>query len=211
MRQTCKRLETITRLNAVWHAIFHREVVERGRPLPGDPYLLIRQRNPVFACGDDELDSLSDMTSEISSMEHHTHLALRLEKRWSKSRPAVSNSFQFSLREISVGKGEVKDAFLLFGGTHLVVVHDHALSLWNLVPPSTQQTPRTPYANLVGNWAIPSSSSIIKLDANVNAQSSAGIPRAEAHIAVSTTEGYVRTSLNLREAVRFSLSPTVFK
>jgi hypothetical protein len=141
MAQTSKRLSTITRLRAVWHAVFHREVVARGRPVPGIPYPLCD--NTLESSFDSKLES----TFAPSALEHHTHLAMRLAKRWARPRPASSQSFRVSLRDAFHGRkpraemGEIEEAFLLYGGTRIVTVHQDVLALWAMSVPGIQVAP----------------------------------------------------------------------
>ncbi|THH01731.1 hypothetical protein EW145_g6861 [Phellinidium pouzarii] len=179
VRQTSRRLETMSHVRSVWSTIFMREVIETGRPIPGysfhaTPRLLSlcglsKDDSSPFSIAPQSNDYLDFI--ESSDLEARTLHALRLEKRWKAitANPSelrnvsafgthpTSKSFEFNSVE------PVCEVFLLPGGRYVVSTHHDRLRCWDLGLPqlfrqdqdSDQLVKNHQAARCVGEWILP--------------------------------------------------------
>ncbi|KAH8109480.1 hypothetical protein DFH11DRAFT_1627638 [Phellopilus nigrolimitatus] len=178
VRQTSKRLESLSHVRNVWHSIFRREVVEPGRPIPGYSFSITPRLLALFGLSESDLSVLSSAPLndsyldliEASDLEARTLHALRLEKHWKRTTPelgmcglaagAHSASRSFSFRTLET----IREVFLLFGGRYVVTVHSDRLRCWDIgfPRPSNQDlnvlniAKKSQTARCVGEWVLPS-------------------------------------------------------
>ncbi|KAL5483485.1 hypothetical protein ACEPAI_8717 [Sanghuangporus weigelae] len=156
LRQTSKRLEALSRVRAVWRALFERDVLTCHRPIPGlsftpTPRLLQlcaldssseSLDNPEFY--DDKYDVTRELI-EASDLEARTLHALRLDKSWNTSTTSIATSgLTPNVPNIKTSESHLRtfqtpspvlDIFLFPGGRFVVSLHADRLRCWDLGVP----------------------------------------------------------------------------
>lgn len=170
-RQTSKRMEALSHVCAVWHALFSRNVLKCGRPVPGFAFAptprlaqLIALEPPTHALDIDhdassfECDPARELV-ESSDLEARTLHALRLEKYWSTSTSSPSPS---SITRPNTPATRTRtfttptlahDIFLLPGGRFVVSSHADRLLCWDLGVPHPL-TGAAAATRCVGEWVL---------------------------------------------------------
>lgn len=161
VRQTSKRMEALSRVRTVWHALFARDVLKPGRPVPGFSFTPTPRLMQLFAldpahASDEDMyhtefaaerpDEARELI-EASDLEARTVHALRLEKYWTTATVTDSNIPSYSLKNtVDVESSDshlrtfhtptpVRDVFLLPGGRFVVSAHADRLRCWDLGVP----------------------------------------------------------------------------
>lgn len=105
IRQTSKRLSSVTRVRNVWHHKFCAEVLGHALSLDGSRYLSVPS----------------------SDLESRTRRALRLHKKW----PAIESPKAVAF-EAPAEHGAVRQVVLLPQAWQILTVHDHRVLCWQL-------------------------------------------------------------------------------
>ncbi|KAL5521117.1 hypothetical protein ACEPAG_9039 [Sanghuangporus baumii] len=156
LRQTSKRLEALSRVRAVWRALFERDVLTCHRPIPGLSFTPTPRLLQLCALdsSSESLDNAEfyddkyDVTRELieaSDLEARTLHALRLDKSWNTSTTSIATScLTPNVPNTEASKSRLRtfqtpspvlDIFLFPGGRFVVSLHADRLRCWDLGVP----------------------------------------------------------------------------